>query len=271
MPFANVDGKQLHYLEAGSGDRVLVLLHAFPLHAAMWERQMAGLSKGWWVIAPDLPGFGRSDPVPDPDSATLEDMADAVAALLEELGLSRVVLGGLSMGGYAAFVLARRHRAVIRALVLADTRAGADTPEVKERRTSQQAQVRERGTGELVEALLGTLLTEETHKSRPDVVEQARRLMSDAAPEAIVAALEAMKRRSDATEELAGLDVPALVLVGDQDATAPVEVAEEMSEQLPNARLAVIQGAGHLSNLEQPDQFTAEVRAFLGELDSDER
>ena len=268
MPFADLPPR-LHYLEAGSGDQALVLLHAFPLHAAMWERQLAELSSGWRVIAPDLPGFGQSAALPDPDSATLEAMADAVASLLDHLGLSRVVLGGLSMGGYAAFVIARRHRPLVRALVLADTRAGADTSEVKERRTSQQGQVREEGTAELVEALLGTLLTKETHASRPEIVEHARRLMSDASPDAVVAALEAMKQRSDATEDLAGLDVPTLVLVGDKDATAPVDVAEEMAQQLPNARLAVIPDAGHLSNLEQPEAFNAELKAFLDELSTE--
>ena len=170
------------------------------------------------------------------------------------------------MGGYTTFVFARHHRPLVRALVLSDTRAGADTAEVKERRTAQQGQVREKGTAELVETLLGTLLTEETHTDRPEIVEHARGLMLDTAPETVIAGLEAMKRRSDATEELAGLDVPTLVMVGDQDATVPVDVAEDMAKQLPNARLAVIPDAGHLSNLEQPQAFNAELKAFLDEL-----
>ncbi len=266
MPFADLPPR-LHFLEAGSGDQALVLLHAFPLHAAMWEHQLAELpSDGWRIIAPDLPGFGQSDPLPDPDQPSLDAMADAVAGLLDHVGLSQVVLGGLSMGGYIAFVFARRHRSRVRALVLADTRAGADTDEVKERRTKQQAQVREQGTKELVETLLGNLLTEETRTSRPEIVDGTRRLMLDISPDAVVAGLEAMKRRTDATEELAGLDLPALVLVGDQDATAPVEVAGEMASKLPRARLAIIPGAGHLSNLEQPERFTAELKAFLDEL-----
>ena len=265
MPFATVNGARLHYLDAGSGDPSVVLLHAFPLHAAMWAEQITALSPRWRVIAPDFPGFGRSDPVGDPSTASLEVLADSVAGLLRHLELSGVVLCGLSMGGYTAFVVARRHRPLLRALVLADTRAGADTPEVRERRTSQQAQVREKGTAELIEALLNTLLAEQTRQRRPDVVERTRRLMQDATPEAFVGALEAMKRRSDATGELASIDVPTLVLVGDQDATAPVEVAEEMTRRLPRARLAVIPGAGHLSNLESP-AFTTELEAFLDEL-----
>lgn len=270
MPFASVGGARLHYLDAGSGDPALVLLHAFPLHAAMWERQIEDLSSRWRVIAPNLPGFGQSDPVPDPDTASLEAMADAVAELLGQLELSGAVVGGLSMGGYAAFALARRHRPLLRGLVLADTRAGADTPEVRERRTNQQAQVREHGTAELIEAQLGNLLSEQTRQSRPDVVDHARRLMADVSPEAVVAALEAMKGRPDASEELGGLDLPALVIVGEEDATTPVDVAEDMCRRLPDARLAVIPAAGHLSSLEQPEPFTAKLRTFLEELGPDQ-
>jgi pimeloyl-ACP methyl ester carboxylesterase len=115
--------------------------------------------------------------------------------------------------------------------------------------------------------MLGSLLAEPTREHRPETVERARRLMEDASPPAIVAALQAMKDRADATGELAGLDLPTLVLVGEQDATAPVPVAEEMCGALPNCRLAVIPEAGHLSSLENPEAFTAELRSFLESLD----
>lgn len=266
MPIATVDGRRLHYQEAGTGDRAVVLLHAFPLHAAMWDDQLVALSDRWRVIAPDLPGFGDSEPLPDPDTASLDSMADAVAGLISHLGLSRAVIGGLSMGGYLAFVLARRHRSLVEALVLADTRAAADTDEVKERRSSQQQQARAEGTAELIDTMLGTLLAETTRTGQPDTIDRVRRLMERASPQAFVAALQAMKDRADASDELAGLNVPTLVLVGDQDATAPVEVAEEMCAELPDCRLAVIESAGHLSNLENPEAFTAELRSFLESL-----
>ena len=270
MPFATVNQARVHYLEAGqeSSRPAVVLLHAFPLNATMWEDQMEALSPRWHVIAPDFPGFGQSDPVADPRSASLDVLADGVAGLVGELGLGQVVLGGLSMGGYAAFVLARRHRAIVRALVLADTRAGADSPEIRERRMAQQDQVEGEGTDALVEALLKSLLAEATRQHKPETVERIRGIMQEASPPAIVAALQAMADRTDASEELATLDVPTLVLVGDSDATAPIPVAQEMAERLPRARLAVIPEAGHLSSLENPSVFTAELRSFLEGLDA---
>ncbi|MCA1691211.1 MAG: alpha/beta fold hydrolase, partial [Actinobacteria bacterium] len=129
MPLATVGGAPLHYLEAGSGDPPLVLLHAFPLNAAMWEPQVADLSDRWRVIAPDLPGFGKSAPFPEDSAVSIDGMADVIAGLLDELDVPEVALGGLSLGGYVAFAFARRHRPRLRALVLADTRAGADSDE----------------------------------------------------------------------------------------------------------------------------------------------
>jgi pimeloyl-ACP methyl ester carboxylesterase len=263
MPFATVDGSRIHYLEAGSGDPPVVLLHAFPLHAAMWQPQLDGLSDRWRVIAPDLPGCGRSDPL---DDLSMDSMADATAGLLAELGLPPAVVGGQSMGGYVTFALLRRHRSRLRAVVLADTRAGADTPEVRERRTRQQAQAAEEGTGPLVEAMLQSLPGDQTRRERGEVMALLRQLMGEVSPDCVIAALEAMKGRADATEELAGIDLPALVVVGDEDSVAPPDVAEDMARRLPRARLAVLPGAGHLSSLEVPDAFTAELRALLEDL-----
>ena len=253
------------YLDAGSGlgfspgAPVLVLLHAFPLNAEMWQPQMDGLADQWRVIAPDL----TPERAPKP---SVDAMADAVASLLDELGVDQIVLGGLSMGGYVAFAFLRRHPSRVRGLVLADTRAGADSEEVRQRRTAQQAQVRSEGTAGLVETMVGSLLSEHTRANRPDVVTRARMLMRQASPEHVVAALEAMKRRPDSSPDLAGIDVPALVVVGQHDGPAPPAVAEEMAAQLPDARLLVIPRAGHLTNLEDAERFTAELRSFLDQL-----
>lgn len=266
MPFATISGTRLHYLDAGSGDPPVVLLHAFPVNAAMWDEQIAALAPRWRVVAPDLPGFGDTDPPSEDDAASMEAWADLVAGLVRSLGLGPVVVVGLSMGGYVAFALLRRHPDLVAGLVLADTRAGADTPEVIERRTSQQRQVREGEAADVVEAMLGTLLSDDTRAERPEVVERARALMATTPPEGIVAALEAMKNRPDATGELGGIDVPVLVLVGEHDGPSPPSVAEEMAEALPNARLEVIPTAGHLSNLEAPEAFNQALESFLTRL-----
>ncbi len=266
MPFLTIDGARVHYLDAGSGDPPVVLLHAFPFPAAMWEAQIDALSPRWRVVAPDLPGFGQSEPLGDPSVASMEAMARLVGRLVDELDLPPAVLGGLSMGGYVAFAFLRDHASRVRGLVLADTRAGADTAEVRERRTKQQEDVRQGGTASLIETLLGTLLSEHTREHRPDVVDKTRQLMQQASPEGVVAALEAMKRRPDVSEELAAVDVPTLLVVGENDKTSPVDVMREMQERMANARLTVIPSVGHLSSLEAPEEFNAELRRFLEEL-----
>lgn len=240
--------------EAGPQDApAVVLLHAFPLSAAMWQPQLDALSDRWRVIAPDL-----AFPEPSVDAA-----ADEVARLLDELGVARAVVGGLSMGGYVAMAFWRRHRDRVRAVVLADTRATADTDEVLERRTRQQEQVAGGDPSSVIEAMVDGLPGGYTKEHRPDVVAEIRGLMGEATAEGITVALEAMKRRPDSTPDLASMDVPALVVVGEEDSLSPLDVAQAMTDALPRARLARIPQAGHLSSLEDPGAFNAELRAFL--------
>ncbi len=230
----------------------MVLLHAFPLTSAMWRPQVDALSDHWRVITPDLPAL-----------ASMDALADAVAGAINAAGCGPVVLGGLSMGGYVTFAVLRRHPELVRAVVLADTRAGADTPEVRDRRTAQQAQVATEGAAPIVEGSLQNLPSAHTRASRPEVMDELRGIMQGVAPEWITAALEAMKHRPDSTDLLPALDVPALVIVGEDDKVTPPNVAEDMVQRLPHARLAVIPKAGHLSNLEDPDAFNSELRSFL--------
>ena len=265
MPFTEVDGARIHYLDAGAGEPALVLLHAFPLHAGMWAPQIEHLSRTHRVIAPDLLGFGGSDAPETMYRYTMLGFADLVAGLLDHLGLERVVLGGLSMGGYVAFAVLRQYPERISGLILADTRAAADTTMVFDKRTDQQDQVARIGTTTLIETLLAGLLSDETRANRLELVEQVRRLMANPAA-GFIGALEAMKHRPDATEELALITVPTLVIVGEDDALSPPDVAREMQERIPGSELAVLPHAGHLSSLEAADEFNAAVDAFLARL-----
>ena len=265
MPFAEVDGVRLHYLGAGSGEPATVLLHAFPLHAGMWGPQIEHLSAERRVVAPDFLGFGGSDA---PDSMyryTMLGYADLLAGLLDRLGLDRVALCGLSMGGYVALAFLRQYPERVSALVLADTRAGADTSEVFERRTDQQDQVARIGTTALIEVLLGGLLSDTTRATRLELVEQVRRLMANPAA-GYIGALEAMKHRADSTAELVGIAVPTLVIVGEDDTLSPPDVARDIHERIRGSELAVLPRAGHLSNLEAAEEFNAAVSGFLARL-----
>lgn len=263
MPEAAIDGRNVHYLDEGEGEPALVLLHAFPLRAAMWTPQLDALSNSTRVVAPDLLGFGATDAPDDPDAYSVEVWADQVAGLLDHLGLDRVVLTGLSMGGYAALAFLRRHPTRLAGLVLADTRPGPDSSEVAQRRRDQIHQIKERGTTELIETLLAGLLGEYTKRHRPDVVSTARSLM-DSSSAGLIGALEAMIRRPDSTPDLATVEVPTLVVAGDLDTLSPPEVGRAMQAAIPGSVLAVLPDAGHLSNLEAPDAFSAVVGLLVG-------
>ena len=265
MPSATVAGTTLHYVDVGAGGPPVLLLHAFPFHSGMWEAQVEALADRYRVVVPDLKGFGASDAPDDVSAYSMASYADEVAGLLATLELEQVAVVGLSMGGYVAFSLLSRHRPLVSALVLADTRADPDSDQVLERRTNQQRTVRDEGTAPVIDALLTTLLAEHTHGHRPEVVDRARLLM-DNPPAGFVGALEAMKSRPDASPQLDSIDVPTLVVVGEEDKPSPPEVAESMHERIRGSRLAVLPDAGHLTNLEVPGPFNQALRGFLAEL-----
>lgn len=254
----------LHLHEAGSG-LPLVLLHAFPLSSDMWRDQRDGLADLCRVITPDQRGFGGSD-LGD-DSPSLDHVADDVAALLDRLGLDRVVLGGLSMGGYVAMAFLRRHRDRVRGLVLADTKAGADPEPARAKRERVAARLdAEQTTDALVDEVLPALTGPTTQGSRPEVVDLVTALVRACPPAAAAWAQRAMAARPDSLETLAGTDVPALVVRGAEDALATREDAEAMVAALQRGRLVVLEGAGHLTALEVPDDLTAALRGFLDDL-----
>lgn len=271
MPFVEVEGTRLHYVDVGVGEPAVVLLHAFPLHSDMWAPQVACLAAGHRVIVPDLKGFGKSSAPDDPAEYSMAAYADEVAGLLRLLGVERMVLGGLSMGGYVAFTFLAAHGDMVEGLVLADTRAGRDTSEIRQRRTDQQEEVRREATtgavgSGLVETLLGGLLSPAAPEHRPQLVDHVRRVMASNPPAGYIGALEAMKNRPDSNDRLASVSVPTLVLVGEHDGPSPPDVVREWQERIPGSRLVVLPGAGHLSNLESPDVFNAEVTDFLERL-----
>ena len=254
---------QLAHREAGSG-RPLVLLHAFPLSSAMWLEQREILGARCRVITPDQRGFGGSPLGEDPPSLTA--CADDVLALLDRLGLDSVVLGGLSMGGYVAMELLRRAPERVGALILADTKAEADAPEAKQGRQRTAETVEREGTAQLAETMLPALLGATTLERRSAVVGRVRGLVASAPPAAVAWASRAMAERPESFDVLRAVAVPALVVVGEQDTLSPVAQAQEMVDALPHGRLAVVPEAGHLSAVEDPKAFGAEVTGFLDEL-----
>lgn len=241
----------------------VVLLHAFPLNRTMWEPQIAALFGECRCIAPDLRGFGDS---PQSGPYTMDRYADDVVALLDALQIEQAVVAGLSMGGYVALALWRRHRKRIRALVLSDTRASADTPEAAQKRLDLIEVARTQGVEAVIDKQLPGLIGKSTREKQPDLVERIRSIMARSTVEGIVGGLDAMRTRPDSTPLLAGIDVPTLIVVGDEDAVTPPKDARAMHEAIPNSRLEVIPEAGHLSNLERPAAFNTALSDFVGSL-----
>ncbi len=252
----------LHVRVEGSGTAVLLLVHGFPFHGGMWDAQLGALPDGWRGLAPDLRGFGES-PAGDREDWSMDLFADDLALLLDGLDLDAVTLCGLSMGGYVAFAFWRRHRDRVRALVLADTRAGADDEAGRANRRAVAEEVLEKGSGVVAQAMVPKLLAPGTRAGRPDVVARVRAMIRGTEPRTIARTQLAMAARPDSVPDLPGIDVPTLVVAGSEDALTGPDTARSLADGVPGARLDIIPGAGHLSPMERPDAFNRVLGDWL--------
>jgi 3-oxoadipate enol-lactonase len=245
------------------GDRhdPVVFLHAFPLAQTMWDEQVTGLRSECRVVTFDWRGFGES--TSGPETSSMDLFADDLAALLDQLKIQRAVVCGLSMGGYAAFAFHRRHKERIAALVLANTRAGADSPEGRQSRFEMAGLVRKSGTEAIADTMLPRLLGASTRNTSPEMVESVRRTILRNRPEPVAQALLAMAGRPDSTDILGLIEVPVLVIAGTEDAIIKADEMEAMASLIPNAEFCPIETAGHLSNIEQPTNFNRAITRFL--------
>ena len=227
----------------------VLLIHAFPLDARMWDPQRAAFGDGLPVVAPHLPGFGGT-----PGAGDVMSMASAAKRCVEALDaaeVDRALVCGLSMGGYVAFELWREARERFAGLILANTKSGADTEEGAAGRRALAERLLKEGSDFLVESP-PPLLSE--HAS-DDLRRRVREMISTQPAASIAAASLGMAERPDSTPDLATIDVPTLVITSDGDSLIPAAVTSPMANQIAGAELAVIDGAGHLSNLEAAGAF----------------
>jgi 3-oxoadipate enol-lactonase len=261
--------------QAGEAENTLLLIHGHPFNRSMWRPQAEAIARWrsrWRVIVPDLRGYGETTVVPG--KTTLDVFANDLAALLDHLGIARAVVGGLSMGGQIAMEFARLHPHRLDGIMLAATYARAETDDVRRyRRELADRLERERdddgeGMARLADELLPKMLAPASISSMPDVAVRVHAMMRHTSPRGAAAALRGRAERESNDAVLAGLNVPALIVAGDQDPFTTREDAERMRTLLANSRLLWLEGVGHMPNLERPQAFNEALVAFLESLES---
>jgi 3-oxoadipate enol-lactonase len=253
---------EIAYTVMGSGPDV-VLLHAFPSSHELWLPVAEKIAQRYRVTLLDLRGHGESSV--GEGAATMQKDAGDVARVCREAGVATAVFGGISIGGYILFEFWRRYREQVRALVMCNTRASADTEEARSNRLKSADEVMERGPEQFLESMIPKLLGESTRRNRPDVVAAARKTMRGNAA-GIAAAQRGMAERPDSMSTLKTIDVPTLIVAGAEDTLIPMAEAEAMQRNIRGSELRVIQQAGHYSAFEKPDEVTKAIRSFLDHL-----
>ena len=244
----------------GSGLPVM-LVHGFPLDHSMWRYQVADLAADFQLIVPDLRGFGRSGPARG--MMKMEDFADDLVQLLDCLKVERAVFAGLSMGGYVAWQFWKKYASRLRGLVLCDTRAVADTSDGVANRHRLASMVLENGPTVVSSAMLPNLLATTTNTNRPDIVSLLRETIHETPAKTIAAALRGLARRPDVRSWLPQINVPSLLIVGEEDKISTVAEMREMCAAIPGAQIVVVPDSGHMAPLENPSVVNAAIRDFV--------
>lgn len=247
----------------GSGPPV-VLLHPFPVHHELWLPIAQMLSSRYRLIMPDLRGHGDSSLGNGP--ATMQKHAADLARVMDDAGVDRAPLIGVSIGGYAIFEFWRRFRDRVTALVLCNTKAQADSPEARAARLQAAEDVLQRGTEPFFESMIQKLLGETTRRSRPDLADGALRMMRKMSAEDVAGVQRGMAERPDSVATLKTITVPTLIITGDEDTLTGLSEAELMRQNIPGSQMKVVAKAGHYSPWEQPDEVGRLLRQFLDSL-----
>jgi pimeloyl-ACP methyl ester carboxylesterase len=262
MGAASINGITIGYDDTGAGENALLLVHGHPFDRSMWRPQIEEISRqGWRVIAPDLRGYGESSVVPG--KTTLDVFARDIAALLDRLNIRNVVIGGLSMGGQIAMEFCRLYPGRVRGVLLAATFPKAETEEGKRNRAIMADRLLREGMEPYAEEVLPKMVAPRNIAALPAVAEHVRSMMRAAHPAGAAAALRGRAERPDYESTLASLDIPALIVAGDEDAFTTLAEAERMHALLKRSKLVWMEGVGHMPNLEREVEFNAVLSRFL--------
>lgn len=253
MEMIKLNGIEISYERHGAGTP-LMLVHGFPLDHTLWNETASLLEGDFDLILPDLRGFGGSTTIETP--YLMSDMADDLAALLDHFGIEKTALAGHSMGGYVALAFAKKYPQKVSGLALVSSQAAADAPDRKEGRYKTAQDVAEKGVEVVADAMMPKL------SSNAEVQAFARESILRQGKAGVIGALKAMAEREDSMPILSSFDFPVVLIHGDADALIPLEKAQEIKEALPDAKLVILQGAGHLPMMELPGE-TADALKLL--------
>ena len=261
---ADINGTTIAYGDRGNG-LPLVLIHGFPLCRKMWRPQAEALAKaGCRVVTPDLRGFGESRL--GSAKVSMDVYADDIVALLDHLKIDKAVVGGMSMGGYVLLNLLERYPDRVAAPIFIVTKAGSDDEAGKARRTALAELCLAQGSLPVAEAFRNLLFAPETLADNAEMIDEVFSWMNATDPQGAAGGLFAMRDRKDCVPLLGGISQPSLVIGAEQDQAIPVENSRIIVEGLPEAELCILNGGGHMVNMEQPIGFNEAILEFLAEL-----
>lgn len=252
------------YEKFGSGEKHLILLHAFPFDGRMWMQQIIALKDEFTLIVPDMRGFGKSSEM-ELYISSMDSFAGDVLEVANHAGLNKFSLCGLSMGGYLIFKCWQLFKSRIEKIILADTRAENDTAAGLADRASTLIRLQMGEKESIAQELLLKLISNKTITYNVQAADNALAMMQDQTTEAFICGTVAIAMRMNAVDVLKTIQVPTCIIVGSEDVLTPLSFSQNMHQQITGSELHVIEHAGHLSNLEQPEKFNEIIRKFLSE------
>ena len=259
--FIDVNDIKVCYDDCGKGEIPIIFIHGFPFDKLMWQPQLDLFGKNYRVIAYDIRGFGKSTNGSAQGSINL--FADDLVKFMDGLEIKKAIVCGLSMGGYILLNAIIRYPQRFDAIILSDTQCIADSFGAKEKRKKAISQIVAGKINDFALGFIANIFSDETKKTKGDVVEKIKRTILSTRAEAVTATLSVLAERQDLCSSISQIEVPTLIICGEQDIVTPVEQAEFLHDTIPNSQLKIIENAGHMSNLEKPDEFNMHIVEFL--------
>ncbi|MBK7684251.1 MAG: alpha/beta fold hydrolase [Bacteroidetes bacterium] len=259
--FIDVNDIKVCYDDCGKGEIPIIFIHGFPFDKLMWQPQLDLFGKNYRVIAYDIRGFGKSTIGSAQGSINL--FADDLVKFMDGLEIKKAIVCGLSMGGYILLNAIIRYPQRFDAIILSDTQCIADSFGAKEKRKKAISQIVAGKINDFALGFIANIFSDETKKTKGDVVEKIKRTILSTRAEAVTATLSVLAERQDLCSSISQIEVPTLIICGEQDIVTPVEQAEFLHDTIPNSQLKIIENAGHMSNLEKPDEFNMHIVEFL--------